>query len=187
MLRNNFSINIDLIKKLNTLLLLGFVALSIVVVCLSFTIVHMVSHKDRIVTTPNMHGTYNVSSDKPGQRYLKQASEYMLSLSFNITPKNVDRNFNNMLEYVSADKYSEFAALLRERAKKIKADDVSSVFYPSDWQVDADQLKVIIVGTLKKSVGRRKLDDVQTGYEIQFSYPAGQLELQTIKRVEVKS
>ena len=146
----------------------------------------MVSHKDRIITTPNMHGTYNVSSDKPGQRYLSEASEYLLSQSFNITPKNVDRNFNNLLGYVSADTYADFATLLRERAKKIKADDISSVFYPSDWQVDVDQLKVIVVGTLKKSVGRRKLDDVQAAYEIQFSYPAGQLNLQTIKRVEIK-
>ena len=183
-----FSINrsslLDLAKLLNSVLLIMVIVLMLTNIATSVGLVWSVMHKSRTVVPPTIRQEFSVSDHAVDSFYLQQMAEYFIFLKLNVSPSTVERNYGQLLEYVSSANYHRFQPKLLEEAMVIKKQKISSSFFIKGIEVSVSGLQVRIDGELKKYVGARALKPENAVYIIQMSYPGGTLELDYIRLKE---
>ena len=182
MLSNKNEYQMNLIKGLNTLLLIGFLVMSAVSVILVLAIYQLSGTQSRTLVPPLLTEPVKISNTQVDASYLKQMSEYFLSLKLNVTPKNVERNFSQLADYIDPRVYHDIRPKLVEEAKAIKSQHISASFFVKECQVAKNRLMVKFNGELRKYVGARALEPEMVTYIVTLSYPHGVLTLLDIKR-----
>ena len=186
-----FSMNrsnlLDLSKLLNSALLLMVIVLFITNIATAWGLLWAVTHKSRTFTPPVIGQEFSISDQSVDKSYLQQMGEYFVFLKLNVTPSNVERNYGQLLEYVSSDNYHKIQPKLLEEALAIKKQKISSSFFIKDIAVSVPEMQVRITGELRKYVGSRALQPEEAVYIVYASYPGGTLSLDAIRRQEDKS
>ncbi|MGY5652135.1 type IV conjugative transfer system protein TraE [Vibrio cincinnatiensis] len=175
---------IALSKLLNVLLLIGFIAMTLVSVVLALTLNRTLNHQERTLIPPEVSQAFTVTSSRVDAPYLQMMGEYFLFLKLNVTPANVSRQYGRLLDYVPPEKWPEVQPLLITDATQIQKSNISSRFdpLPSRTQISLDSLQMRQTGNLIKSVGNRVLPSEEVTYIVQMAYKNGILELHSIMK-----
>ncbi|PSW80304.1 TraE/TraK family type IV conjugative transfer system protein [Photobacterium damselae] len=158
---NNRKDALQLAQSLNQLLLVGFFVLLVSTVLISAGMTYMALNQPRTLVPPTI---------------VQEA----------VTPENVGRNYQQLLNYVSSANYHIMQPKLLVEANEIKEQKISSVFFVYSIEVSTTDYSVRVSGLLKKYVGARPLDPEEVTYLVKFSYPSGIIELDALSRVSNK-
>ncbi len=133
----------------------------------------------KVEITPFSGGaSYTKSDAVVDSHYLSMMSENFLYSRLNVTPETVDAHHQHLLEFVSSKHYPQFLAQLKHEASVIKSQKISSYFVLTGNYVDPKNLRVVMTGLLKRSVGLRALDDKKMSYVFQYRYHLGRLSIE---------
>lgn len=180
---NNRKDALQLAQSLNQLLLVGFFVLLISTLILSCGIVYMALNQPRTLVPPTLTQETTVSNQSVSDSYLNMMGEYIINLKLNVTPENVGRNYQQLLNYMSSSNYHTMQPKFLAEANEIIDQKISSVFYVKSIEVSTKDYSVKIKGRLEKYVGDRPLAPENITYLVQFSYPSGVIELDSISRL----
>lgn len=184
--KNKYANTLEIAKSLNRLLLIGFFGLVLACVGMGFSIYRLIGHKTVILMPPVMSQQMTVSDVKPDASYLQQMSLFLMGLKLNVTPNNVQYNFELLLDYVDAKAYPSLLDSLSNQAKFVKKQKLSAVFYADDVQVDPKHLMTKVSGVIEKTVGTRRLDPEKVSYLMEYKYNNGVLSIVNITKEDKK-
>lgn len=133
---------------------------------------------------PTISQSFWVSHNKVSAEYLEEMGKYVLQLSENYTPKNIDYKNNSLLEKVDPEYYGVLKVMLAEKAERIKRNDIANVFHETGVQVDEQKQLVKIKGIAHTTVGNEALKPKNQTFLISFKYADGKISIRSIKEVQ---
>ena len=120
---------------------------------------------------------YIISETNVDLHYLNMMTENFIYARLNVTPKNVIKNHNKLLNYTASSNYPAIKKQLHKEAEIIKSKKISSQFDVTDVRSDPRKLISVVSGDLKTYVGYRALKAQKKRYQISYQYRLGQLAI----------
>lgn len=133
---------------------------------------------------PNAKQSFWVSHDKVSPSALEEMALYVVQLSENYTPKNIDYKHNSLLERVDPEFYAALKTQLSEKADYVKRNDISNLFHETGVSIDERQGLVHVNGLVTTSVGKDAKPPVPVTIAIRFGNKAGYISVKSIKDVK---
>ena len=93
----------------------------------------LLTHRDnaRVIVVPaGFHQTFWVDRHGVSASYLTEMTRYVATLDLNMTPESGDYQIKQLLHYVTPEHYGAIKATLIARADKLKAENLSTAFFP---------------------------------------------------------
>lgn len=132
---------------------------------------------------PAISQEFTLSGTGVSEGYLKDMTNFLTQLRFNVTSSSASAQFNALLAYVAPSLYGDIRAQLVKEVDQINHEHLSSVFYPSTFEIDIKHLSVKVIGQMKRLVGADLMSDVREIYLIRYSYESGLLKLTNLEKV----
>lgn len=132
-------------------------------------------HDRVIITPPQLTQGFWVEGNQFSPQYLEEMALHYAHFLLDVTEKNILYQGDILLRYVTPDAYGTFKARLLEDEKRLKKNNLSTRFSPSDVAISPDQLRVDITGELMSYVGDKKISQVRETYQFMFQNQSGRL------------
>ena len=132
-------------------------------------------HERVIITPPQLTQGFWVEGNSFSPQYLEEMALHYAHFLLDVTEKNILYQGDILLRYVTPDAYGAFNARLLEDEKRLKKNNLSTRFSPSDVAISPDQLRVDITGELMSYVGNKKISQVRETYQFKFKSQSGRL------------
>jgi len=114
-------------------------------------------------------GNYKISKDKASADYLKKTAKEIYQLSLVFSPLTVEDNYSALLLEMAPENYSVAKSFKLRQVEKVNKNNLSSVFYPNEYQINEGKQSVVIIGKLKTFSGDRPIIDEVRSYRIDFA------------------
>lgn len=179
----------ELMKEKKTRVLL--IGISSVLLAMAFmqsiTIVALLhyahsKHEIRFIP-PKISQEFTLSGTGVSEGYLRDMTNFLTQLRFNVTSSSATYQFNALLAYVNPSLYGDIRAQLVKEVELINHEHLSSVFYPSTFEIDIKHLSVKVIGQMKRFVGADLMSDVRETFLVRYSYEYGLLKLTNLEKV----
>ena len=168
-------------RRAITFLVALFVGSMLVNLILAALAVRLAGHERVVVVPPTIHKTFWVESDRVSSEYLEQMGYFLMQLTLNVTPQNIDHQAKVLLQYAAPAFYGELRTALLTAAERLKRDGAATVFSAQDLTVDERALKVGVRGQLTTFISDRRVSQVAKGYVIEFQYAGGRVFLKAFR------
>ncbi len=132
-------------------------------------------HERVIITPPQLSQGFWVEGNRFSPQYLEEMALHYAHFLLDVTEKNILYQGDILLRYVTPDAYGAFKARLLEDEKRLRKNNLSTRFSPSNVAISPDQLKVDITGELMSYVGDKKISQVRETYQFKFQGRSGRL------------
>ncbi|WP_298624843.1 type IV conjugative transfer system protein TraE [uncultured Legionella sp.] len=175
-------------EKKNKVLLLSLSGVLLAVVLMQSITVGALLHyahskHDIRFIPPKISQEFTLSQTGVSDGYLRDMSHFLTQLRFNVTASSAALQFNVFLGYVSASLYGDIRAQLVKEVEQITHEHLSSVFYPTNYDIDNKHLSVKVAGLMKRFVGAEMMSEQRETFLIQYSYDSGQLKITNLSKV----
>lgn len=179
----------ELMKEKKTRVLL--ISISSVLLAMTFmqsiTIVALLhyahSRHETHFIPPKISQEFTLSGAGVSEGYLRDMTNFLTQLRFNITSSSATYQFNALLGYVAPSLYGDIRTQLVKEVEQINHEHLSSVFYPSTFEIDIKHLSVKVMGQMRRFVGADLMSDVRETFLIRYSYEYGLLKLTNLEKV----
>ena len=168
-------------RRAITFLVALFVGSMLVNLILAALAVRLAGHERVVVVPPTIHKTFWVESDRVSSEYLEQMGYFLMQLTLNVTPQNIDHQAKVLLQYAAPAYYGELRTALLTAAERLKRDGAATVFSAQDLTVDERALKVGVRGQLTTFISDRRVSQIAKGYAIEFQYTGGRVFLKAFR------
>lgn len=161
----------------NQWLKFGFIATTVLSLGLGFALYQSMRHKMIVMVPPVMTHQASVSLVKPDESYVVQMGLFWLGLKLNISSDNVEQNHRILKSHIHPDAWGALQNILEQEAHYVQKNKITSVFYPTNQEIDLDRLRLRVTGKLQKRVGERLISDKTAHFVMQFYYHNGALQI----------
>jgi type IV conjugative transfer system protein TraE len=180
-----FNLNLKKLKSQRNYAFCLNVFLSLVTLLVLLILLKKSSSYATVIVPAGFSKELVVSSQGVNEGYLVEWAEFLTSLKLNISPNVVDEKQKSLLNYVDPTKYSAMKEHLFEEGEKVKNEDLSMTFYPTQTKViDVKKMLVTIEGVLRVYVGNELNQTSKVIYNIGFNYNNGRLLLNSFSEVD---
>lgn len=117
----------------------------------------LVMRDDKIILVPlfNVDHRLSVKGGEFNDAYFIDWADSILRTVLIVNPDNVDWKIKDILR-ISSNDYGDIKKSLQDESKRIKENDISTVFYPKEFTVNQDEQKVVVKGQYMAYLGREK-------------------------------
>lgn len=158
--------------------------LSLALVCILLLSFFILMSTRTIIVPPGSTTNYIVGSDLANEPYLADMSKYIINLMFNVTPANVDENFSAILKMADSSTYGEVKKYLDATAKRIKEQQITSVFSSTgSYQYYPNKRQIVINGEVKNYLADKLVDNTTKRLAVNFTIKSGQFKILNIQQV----
>lgn len=141
------------------------------------------SKHDTHFLPPKISQEFSVSETGVSEGYLRDMTNFLTQLRFNVTPSSATFQFNALLGYVDASLYGDLRAQLVKEVEQVNHEHLSSAFYPVNFDIDIKHLNVKVRGQMRRMLGAEFMSEKQETFLIQYAYESGLLKLTNIEKV----
>lgn len=159
----------------------------IAVVQLAVTNNSIQNKKEKIVVPMAFNAPFIISEENMSATYQQQIAMSFLPMRLNITPENVRRKHEFLLQWVRPASRPEMKVILDKEADQIIANAVSSSFSTASFRVYPDALTVDISGELTTWIGDSKPIPEMKTYRLELEAEDGVLCLKSFTEVKKKN
>lgn len=156
---------------LSAVLLLSNIFLSL---CLIF------KNEKVIVIPTGLKESVWIENNRVDPAYVEEMSEYFLHLALHTTPSSAAYHHKTLLKHVYPAKYGAVKAHLMNEAKRLKKDNVSTLFKPRSIKVLKDGKTVRIVGAFATFVGNKRISDEEKTFVLKTLVLKGRIFLNSL-------
>ena len=135
-----------------------------------------------IVTPPTLEKSFWVHGDEVSPEYLEQMALFFAGLALTYHPDNVDEQVRLFLRYADPTVYGALAARLEADVKKVRRNNLSSVFYPQAVRIEGRG--VLLTGQLATFIGQKSVQARQGVFRFRFDYRGGRLFVSEFEEVD---
>lgn len=132
-------------------------------------------HERVIITPPQLSQGFWVEGNRFSPQYLEEMALHYAHFLLDVTEKNILYQGEILLRYVTPDAYGALKARLLEDEQRLKKNNLSTRFSPSEVAISVDNLTVDITGELLSYVGDKKISQVRETYQFRFQNLSGRL------------
>jgi conjugal transfer pilus assembly protein TraE len=150
-------------------------------IILAGIVIRMAGHERIVMVPPSIHKTFWVEAERVSPEYLQQMAYFLLQLTLNVTPHNVDHQSKLLLTYAAPAAYGELRTTLAATAERVRRDGAATVFSAQDISVDERTMRVGVRGQLTTYISDRRVSDISKGYALEFHYTAGRIYLNAFR------
>jgi type IV conjugative transfer system protein TraE len=117
----------------------------------------LVMREEKIILVPlfNVDHRLSIQGGKFNNAYFIDWADSILKTILIVNPDNVDWKIKEILR-ISSNSYGDIKKSLQDDAKRIKENELSTVFYPKEFTVNQDEEKVLVRGQYMAYLGREK-------------------------------
>lgn len=159
----------------------------IAVVQLAVTNNKIQNRKEKIVVPMAFNSPFIISEENMSATYQQQIAMSFLPMRLNVTPENVRRKHEFLLQWVRPASRPEMKVILDKEADQIIANAVSSSFSTASFRVYPDALTVDISGELTTWIGDSKPIPESKTYRLELEGEDGVLYLKSFTEVKKKN
>jgi len=168
---------LEQIKERFNLLVFVCAGLLLSNVVLAFLVYWSVLHESRWIVPTTIRREFKLSDYAVDDSYLRQMSLFFINERLNVSPETIDSSHQLLLESIAPKYYHVLSGVLANEAAVVRAQKISSVFYPLGMTIDSKGLRVEINGILHRYVGERALPPIPKQYLLTFQYHLGDLKI----------
>lgn len=96
---------------------------------------YRLQNEQRTAVTPmGFNASFAVSQNSADASYLQQMALSFIALRLNVSSETVDASHQALLQYIRPGAQNQMKVILAEEARRIKADNVNSAFFPDQCQ-----------------------------------------------------
>ncbi|HDX8940540.1 type IV conjugative transfer system protein TraE (plasmid) [Klebsiella michiganensis] len=159
----------------------------IAVVQLAVTNNKIQNRKEKIVVPMAFNSPFIISEENMSATYQQQIAMSFLPMRLNVTPENVRRKHEFLLQWVRPASRPEMKVILDKEADQIIDNAVSSSFSTASFRVYPDALTVDISGELTTWIGDSKPIPESKTYRLELEGEDGVLYLKSFTEVKKKN
>lgn len=140
--------------------------------------------QDRIlVMPPEIKESFWLDSNSVSDSYLRQVADYFIKTAMTVSPSTVESQYQYLLNNAYPAIYGDMKGQLLKRGNDVKQKGISTVFTSKSFQVDTENLRVIVSGELMVITGRNRAEPLRKQFSVHFKYENGRLYLKEINEV----
>lgn len=160
------------------------VAITLVVANLVLIAKVMTADTRTYITPPSIEKGFWISGRDASPEYLEQMALWFTQLALNITPSSMKYQNEVLLRYVDPVLHGEIKTRAAMNVERARRDEVSQVFYVSNYRIDTPKMRVALTGTLQRWVGSTQVTPEQRTYRIAFRMNAGSIIVSEFKEAD---
>jgi conjugal transfer pilus assembly protein TraE len=143
------------------------------------------THRETMVP-PEIKKGFWVEDSKVSGDYLEQMGLFLVQLALNNTPISAEYNARTLLRYVGPASYGEIEKLLLGNAKRLKDDNASTVFAPSQVTASQNDNAVAFSGVFSTYISDKRVSQVQKDLLVKFGYSGGKVYILELRETDPK-
>ena len=143
------------------------------------------THRETMVP-PEIKKGFWVEDSKVSGDYLEQMGLFLVQLAMNNTPISAEYNARTLLKYVGPASYGEIEKLLLGNAKRLKDDNASTVFAPSQITASEKENAVAFSGVFSTYISDKRVSQVQKDLLVRFGYSGGKVYILEMRETDPK-
>ena len=179
MLKNNLVNKSAGIFAENRLLKFVVLCLALLLAWNSLLVMRALRYEKIILIPPHMTGNIEFVHGKPSDIYIKDIARKVVLLSANYSPATARIQFEELLVYYAPESYPEMQKEYYSLASRIESSQVSSAFYPEEFDLKDDQVSVR--GAMRQFTGSTFVQDKTVTFIVKYKIVDGRLEIITLK------
>jgi conjugal transfer pilus assembly protein TraE len=141
-------------------------------------------HERVIITPPQLSQGFWVEGNRFSPQYLEEMALHYAHFLLDVTEKTILSQGEIIMRYVAPQAYGAFKARLLEDEKRLKRNQLSTRFAPSDVMVSPERLSVDVTGELMGYVGDKRISQARETYRFQFYSQSGRLLIKSFTLVK---
>lgn len=175
--RNTLQANYKFFKKFSTLMLMANIILVIGLI--------MSMNREKIVLIPQVAPEYKmwIKKSQISPEYINTLSRNVLDLLLNVTTKNVNAQYQELMRIVAPKSRSELQAKLTEIAKQITQNNLSQNFYIENIRIVNGTNTVYVRGSLNQFIDNNNSNTKQQTYKLTFTVHNYMVELTNLELI----
>jgi conjugal transfer pilus assembly protein TraE len=143
------------------------------------------THRETMVP-PEIKKGFWVEDSRVSGDYLEQMGLFLVQLALNNTPISAEYNARTLLKYVGPASYGEIEKLLLGNAKRLKEDNASTVFAPSQITASEKENAVAFSGVFSTYISDKRVSQVQKDLLVRFGYSGGKVYILEMRETDPK-
>jgi len=135
----------------------------------------LLRHQPKIILEPpNRATTITVQGNRVDENYLIEMANYVAHMMLDVTPATIERRNDEVLKWVHPSTFGDLQNRMTVAAKRLKASNATTMFWPTQVSPDPDNMRVALIGTLETYInGTRVQPDRMQSWLLQFETKSG--------------
>ena len=162
--------------------------LMVVVIVLSAAILTMDRTVRTVFVPPEITKSFWVDGRKLSPEYLEQMGEWVVYLFATVTPSSVDYKSSQILKYVHPSVHGELAVRFKAGAARIKRENLSRFFTPSEVRFSEIAQAIAFIGTSETWVADKRLPQPAVrAYLVVFDWDGSNTTIKELRETDPKN
>ena len=163
-------------------------ALILAVIILAAAILTMDRTVRTIFVPPEITKSFWVDGRKLSPEYLEQMGEWVVYLFATVTPSSVDFKSAQILKYVHPSVHGELAVRFKAGAARIKRENLSRFFSPSEVRFSEAAQAIAFIGTSETWVADKRLPQAAIrAYLVVFDWDGSNTTIKELRETDPKN
>jgi conjugal transfer pilus assembly protein TraE len=133
-----------------------------------------------IIVPPVIEKEFWVEANKVSPTYLEQQGQFLSQLLFGKSSKSSKTQRDILLRHVSSSFYTPLKNKLMEEEAILQKENVSYSFFPTQMEVNASKLEVLVVGDKVAYLGGQNTLVKKESYVLGFVFSGGRVLLNSL-------